>query len=97
MDRDALRSKLNRMNCGNYELALKWKRNSLDFLYPSLDKLTFANNAYRGKSVNSCLSVGEVDKQVWSIELFLVYFCNTSDLLHLMQFIYRCVTRNCVS
>ncbi|XP_023514978.1 proton pump-interactor BIP103-like [Cucurbita pepo subsp. pepo] len=63
MDRDALRSKLNRMNCGNYELALKWKRNSLDFLYPSLDKLTFANNAYRGKSVNSCLSVGEVDKQ----------------------------------
>ncbi|KAG6592802.1 Proton pump-interactor 103, partial [Cucurbita argyrosperma subsp. sororia] len=63
MDRDALRSKLNWMNCGNYELALKWKRNSLDFLYPSLDKLTFANNAYRGKSVNSCLSVGEVDKQ----------------------------------
>ncbi|XP_023004757.1 proton pump-interactor BIP103-like [Cucurbita maxima] len=63
MDRDALRSKLNRMNFGNYELALKWKRNSLDFLYPSLDKLTFANNAYKGKSVNSCLSVGEIDKQ----------------------------------
>lgn len=82
MDRDAVRSKLRWMrNYDYYELTIKWQKERLDILHLYLDKLTFANNAYKEKPVNSCLSSGEVDKRVLSIELFLVHFCDALLLI----------------
>ncbi|KAA0039824.1 proton pump-interactor 2-like isoform X1 [Cucumis melo var. makuwa] len=82
MDRDAVRSKLRWMkNYDYYELTIKWQKERLDILHLYLDKLTFANNAYKEKQVNSCLSSGEVDKRVLSIELFLVHFCDALLLI----------------
>lgn len=65
MDSDDVRAKLSMINSNdNYGLSPNWDGERLDILHLSLDKLTFANNAYKEKSINSCLSGGEVDKQV---------------------------------
>ncbi|XP_022155411.1 proton pump-interactor BIP103-like isoform X2 [Momordica charantia] len=66
MDSDDVSSKLCRLKYYEYdngELNLEWHRERWDILHLSLDKLTFANNAYKEKSTNSCLSGGELDKQ----------------------------------
>uniref|UniRef100_A0A9I9DQC5 Proton pump-interactor 1-like n=1 Tax=Cucumis melo TaxID=3656 RepID=A0A9I9DQC5_CUCME len=70
MDGDDVRAKLCMINyydnCGTF---LNWDRERLDILHLSLDKLTFANRAYKEKSINSCLSGGEVDKQKLSFSI----------------------------
>ncbi|XP_023515487.1 uncharacterized protein LOC111779624 isoform X2 [Cucurbita pepo subsp. pepo] len=64
MDSDEVRAKLSAINYyGNYGLTPDWERDRLAVLHLSLDKLSFANNAYKDKSNKSCLSGGEVDKQ----------------------------------
>ncbi|XP_023515495.1 uncharacterized protein LOC111779624 isoform X3 [Cucurbita pepo subsp. pepo] len=65
MDSDEVRAKLSAINYyGNYGLTPDWERDRLAVLHLSLDKLSFANNAYKDKSNKSCLSGGEVDKQI---------------------------------
>ncbi|XP_022954368.1 uncharacterized protein LOC111456628 isoform X2 [Cucurbita moschata] len=64
MDSDEVRAKLSAINYyDNYGLTPDWERDRLAVLHLSLDKLSFANNAYKDKSNKSCLSGGEVDKQ----------------------------------
>ncbi|XP_022992006.1 uncharacterized protein LOC111488484 [Cucurbita maxima] len=64
MDSDEVRAKLSAINYyDNCGLTPDWERDRLAVLHLSLDKLSFANNAYKDKSNKSCLSGGEVDKQ----------------------------------
>ncbi|XP_038875496.1 proton pump-interactor BIP131-like isoform X2 [Benincasa hispida] len=90
MDRDTLRSKLSWVkNYDYYGLTLKWQKERLDILHLSLDKLTFANNAYKGKPVNSCLSSGEVDKQ--KLSFLMLHGCkNMADERKLLREVNAC-------
>ncbi|CAK9328682.1 unnamed protein product [Citrullus colocynthis] len=86
MDRDAWRSILSSRikDYDNYELTLKWQKERLDILHLSLDKLTFAISAYKGKPVNSCLSSGEVDKQ--KLSFLMLHGCkNMADERKLLR------------
>ncbi|KAL0538279.1 hypothetical protein IC582_027291 [Cucumis melo] len=85
MDRDAVRSKLRWMrNYDYYELTIKWQKERLDILHLYLDKLTFANNAYKEKPVNSCLSSGEVDKR--KLHFLMLHGCkNMADERKLLR------------
>ncbi|KAE8646760.1 uncharacterized protein LOC105435772 [Cucumis sativus] len=70
MDGDDVRAKLCMINYyDNCGISPNWEKERLDTLHLSLDKLTFANSAYKEKSINSCLSGGEVDKQKLSFSI----------------------------
>ncbi|XP_022155437.1 proton pump-interactor 1-like isoform X2 [Momordica charantia] len=85
MDRDEVDSKLRRISYyETNELTLKWQREKLDILHLSLDKLAFANNAYKGKPINTCLSGGEVDKR--KLSFLMVHGCkNMADERKLLR------------
>ncbi|GMY10121.1 proton pump-interactor BIP131-like, partial [Fagus crenata] len=62
-DRDCVLYKLHDLNskeCRIREI-VAGKRNELDLLQHTLDKLCFANNAYQGRAIKSCSSQGELD------------------------------------